>query len=122
MTNPVCQLRSVNDHGRHYQALMFICPGCVMKRDKSTGLHMLPVSGDVPENQPRWDFDGNMEQPTLSPSILTKTSTNFICHSFLQAGVFQFLPDSTHAFSGQQVPIPPLPDWVMDKPKKRRKK
>jgi hypothetical protein len=103
-------LRNIDDHGVKYQALMFVCPGCASVGDKSTGLHILPVNTN--DKSPSWNFDGNLEAPTLTPSILTGRGTSEICHSFLRGGVFNFLTDSTHPLSGQQVPIPDLPDWV----------
>lgn len=114
--NMKSMLREVNDHGVHYQALLFICPGCESdEKHHGTGLHMLPVNSII--KTPSWDWDGNLEVPTLSPSILTGKGTGFICHSFLKAGVFQFLTDSTHPLSGQVVPIPDLPDWVINEEK-----
>lgn len=108
-------IRNIDDHGVHYQALMFVCPGCALawiNGGRSSGLHMLPVNS--PQKDPSWDWDGNLEKPTLSPSILTGKGTDRICHSFLRAGVFEFLTDSTHSLSGQSVPIPDLPDWVVN--------
>jgi hypothetical protein len=70
---------------------------------------MLPVNcGDI--KTPSWDWNGDLERPTLSPSILTQGYT--VCHSFLRDGVFEFLTDSTHSLAGQSVPIPDLPKWV----------
>lgn len=103
-------LRHVNDHGNKYDALMFVCPGCAL--DGSSGLHILPVNSTT--KSPAWDFNGNFEKPTLSPSILTGKGSENVCHSFLTDGVFQFLEDSTHAFAGKEVPMPDLPDWVLD--------
>lgn len=114
-------LRTVDDHGEHYEALMFVCPGCALpytvddREWKPTGLHMLPVNSAV--KSPSWDFDGNLEAPTLSPSILTHGGQQGEgpprCHSFLRAGVFEFLDDCTHAMAGQHVPMPDLPEWVL---------
>lgn len=121
MVNPVAQIREINDHGHVYQALAFICPGCTDDSRDDEGykgdLHMLPVSGDVPEGRPRWDWDGNLEAPTLNPSIMTHThhgGVEQVCHSFLRAGVFDFLGDCTHQYAGQHVPMPPLPDFMME--------
>ena len=119
-----CSLRTVDDHGVVYQALMFVCPGCATPYPHldgtlhtPSGLHMLPVNS--PQKSPSWGWDGNLEAPTLSPSILTKihpydemSRPLGVCHSFLVAGVFQFLGDSTHEFAGQQVPLPDLPQWA----------
>lgn len=105
-------LRHIDDHGTLYDALMFICPGCIEMYPGSTGLHILPVN--TAEHSPQWDWDGNLEAPTLSPSILTKHGENSsgICHSFLKAGVFEFLSDCTHSLANQHVPIPDLPEWT----------
>lgn len=114
------QLRTVNHLGITYPVLAFVCPGC--KRAKhGSGLHMLPVNTQA--KAPSWDWDGNLELPTISPSILTQggpmdgqgnyiPETKFICHSFLRAGIFEFLGDCTHELKLQHVPIPDLPDWV----------
>lgn len=37
------QLRNVDDHGVHYTALMFCCPGCA-EMSSNTGLHMVAVN------------------------------------------------------------------------------
>lgn len=109
-------LRNVDDHGVRYQALMFMCPGCKTGPGMGSGLHMLPVNSS--EKSPSWAWDGNLEAPTLSPSILTHTGPYVdgkgvgICHSFLKAGVFEFLSDCTHSMAGQNVPMPDLPTWV----------
>lgn len=120
MSNPVAATREIDDNGHLYTALVFICPGCEDGASPDVeykgGLHMLPVSGDVPYWRPRWEWDGNLEAPTLSPSVLSRFhrgDTEVVCHSFLRGGVFEYLTDSTHAFAGQQVPLPSLPDFMM---------
>lgn len=102
-------LRQVERDGVSHQALMFVCPGC-MAANFGSGLHMLAVNTD--KYSPSWTWDGNLDAPTLSPSILTRGANDLVCHSFLRNGVFEFLSDSTHPLSGQFVPIPDLPDWV----------
>lgn len=105
-------LRQVNDHGKVYQALMFVCPGCIDIYPGSTGLHMLAVN--TTEKTPAWDFDGNANFPTLSPSIMTKHQNGSVCHSFLNQGIFEFLDDCTHSLAGQKIPIPDLPTWALE--------
>lgn len=118
-------LRRVDDHGVIYEALMFVCPGCQtpqMLSDGSTytptGVHVLAVNSTT--KQPQWTWDGNLEAPTLSPSILSRTAPfvdgapQGVCHSYLKAGVFEFLSDCTHEFAGQHVPMPDLPEWATD--------
>lgn len=105
------QLRDVDDHGVRYQVLAFCCPGCA-EADGSDGLHMLAVNTTL--KSPSWDWDGNLEAPTISPSILTRRHDGLVCHSFLKAGLFHFLEDSTHSKAGQLVPMPDLPKWVVE--------
>lgn len=107
-------LRDVQYGELRYQALMFWCPGCEHLDEEGGrhgGLHMLPVNTDI--KAPVWTWDDNLEQPTLSPSILTKTDT-LVCHSFLKNGIFEFLGDCTHQYVNMKIPIPDLPEWVLD--------
>lgn len=117
----IAVLRTVHERDHVYSAILIWCPAC-------DDLHMLAVDGDVPPGKPRWSFDGNLAAPTLSPSILTRSygypkgiepapgekqePGDQVCHSFLRDGVWAFLDDCTHAFAGQRVPSPPLPEWV----------
>lgn len=103
------QLSQVTASGETYTVLRFICPGCATW-DGATGFHMIPVNSD---HNPSWHFNGNLEAPTLSPSLLSTGGQNRICHSYLRDGVFNFLADSTHELAGQKVPMPDLPDWLI---------
>lgn len=117
-------LRSVDDHGNVYSALMFVCPGCQTPytfqdgtEHTPSGLHMLPVNSTT--KSPSWTWNGDLEAPTLSPSILShiqpydETGKPLgVCHSFLREGVIEYLSDCTHPLSGQFVPLPDLPKWA----------
>ena len=107
------QLRTVHDGDLVYEALAFVCPGCRLMHERSTGLHLLPVNS--PHKTPQWSWDGSLEAPTLGPSILTRHGgdPSGVCHSFLVAGVFQFLDDCTHPLAGQRAPLPELEDWMV---------
>lgn len=120
--NPVALLRQLTSGELTYEVIVLWCPGCEVDRDgeKAGGLHMLPVSADgaAPDGSRRttWGFDGRLDAPTLSPSILTRftmAGQPFVCHSFLRGGVWEFLSDCTHMLAGQRVPAVPLPDWVV---------
>lgn len=102
------------DEVRFYDALAFVCPGCQeIEGEGGTGLHMLPVNTD--KTSPSWWWDGNLEAPTLTPSILSGMNDEARrCHSFLTAGVFDFLGDCAHSLKGQSVPMPDLPDWFVN--------
>lgn len=90
------------------RSLWLWCPGC---RDS----HRVVI--DAPEG---WTWDGNQSSPTISPSILTtyprpaEWGGDRICHSYVRAGQWQFLPDCTHALAGQTVPMAELPDWLSE--------
>lgn len=88
------------------RSLWFWCPGC-------DDAHRIVV--DAPDS---WTWDGNEDTPTISPSILAtyprpvKWGGDRVCHSFIRAGQWEFLADSTHVLAGQTVPMVPLPEWL----------
>ena len=66
-----------------------------------------------------WGFNGNVDAPTFTPSVLTtwtdrSTSppTEHRCHTFITNGTVQFLGDCTHALAGKTEPLPDLPSWL----------
>lgn len=75
--------------------LYFYCPGCECD-------HMIQI-GDG--DGPRWSFDGNMESPTVTPSIRTFNPVNnqTICHFYINHGQIQYLNDCKHRLAGQSV-------------------
>lgn len=107
-------IRTVSNKNMSYSALLFACPGCISGGpDGYDGIHMLAVNSNTEIiGTPSWAWDGNLDAPTLSPSILSQGYCR--CHSFLKAGIFEFLTDSDHPLSGQSVPIPDLPDWAVE--------
>ena len=106
-TPTVAQLRGVFT-SENYQVLQFWCPGC-------DDVHQINTKGEA-----AWEWDGNLEAPTVSPSILVLRdvfdgleSSESRCHSFLKGGVWQFLGDCTHSLAGKTVPMVPLPEWLI---------
>lgn len=103
-------------------SFIFSCPGCKQP-------HRFTSS---------WQFNGDLENPTINPSILVKSghfaphfkegdncwcSYNLmkmaeglpeskfrcaICHSFIKEGKIQFLGDCTHELVGQTVELPEI--------------
>lgn len=116
--NPVAQIVNVDDQGNHYKAIHVWCPGCEITDPdghKHAGLNMLPVEGDETK-RPTWQWNGDLVNVGLEPSILTRSKRGedeFVCHSFLRNGRWQFLGDCTHALANQTVPMLPLPDWIV---------
>lgn len=98
------KLRSIG-FGTAGTGIAFWCPGC----DKAHRVRTDGPGGMF--NQGKWEWDGNIEAPTINPSIKVQTTfigASVICHSFVKAGQIQFLGDCTHKLAGQTVP---LPDW-----------
>lgn len=92
----------VHSDGSTY-GIRWNCPGCGEP-------HVVPTTG------PRaWGFNGDLERPTLTPSILVHPiapvpETGFPgtprCHSFVTDGRIAFCSDSQHALAGQTVDLP----------------
>ena len=105
----VLHLRRAIGHGEEYRIAYIWCPAC-------DDLHGLPIEGT---GHPVWEFDGNLDAPTLSPSILTRygprgdEKDDRVCHSFVRAGRWEYLTDCTLELAGQTVPMRALPSWVV---------
>lgn len=96
------------------------CPGC--------GYHHVIFTKKPSNSGSRWDFNGDFEKPTFSPSLLIHTghyatgekkedcllckedvNACRVCHSFIRDGRIQFLDDCTHKLKGQTVDLPDIP-------------
>ena len=91
----------------------FYCPGC--KFHHGVWLEKEGYTG------PTWTFNGNLEKPTFSTSLLVnwvycewdqitkmpipETRKNMVCHTFITDGKIQFLSDCTHEFAGQTIDL-----------------
>jgi hypothetical protein len=80
---------------------VFECPGCECH-------HGIWTSGRN-QNKAIWQFNGDLNKPTVSPSIRVrfhhKEKGNIVCHSFIKNGVIEFCKDSTHALAGKTVEL-----------------
>lgn len=81
--------------------LWFWCAGCETH-------HAVTVRAYPSMPGPVWQWDQNLEAPTVSPSIRVDLGDGRVCHSFVRAGRFEYCADSTHALAGQSVPLEPL--------------
>jgi len=98
------KLHRVGKGPRGGELLVFHCPGCCL-----TGHgYAHPFEINVP-NGTGWTWNGSMNQPTFSPSLLCNASyPELRCHSFVREGMIQFLDDCHHELRGKTVE---LPDW-----------
>ena len=80
---------------------VFFCPGCECG-------HWVRTRGP----SPCWTWNGDVERPTFSPSLLSRRTSehprDFNCHAFVRDGRIEFLTDCDHLLSGQTVD---LPEW-----------
>lgn len=84
--------------------LGYWCQGCESS-------HHVRVKKSPETPHPCWTWDGDIDAPTFSPSVLCTYKApgdKSVCHTFIKAGMVQFLGDCTHSFAGKTVP---LPDW-----------
>lgn len=82
----------------------FKCPGCGWR-------HLINTD---PVIKPCWTFNGDLERPTITPSInawrdyTAPDRPSERCHSFVTDGRIRFLGDCTHALAGQTVDLPEI--------------
>lgn len=72
-------------------------------------LHVVYPAGCTSNHHARWQWNGSLESPTVSPSVLVTYShagVEKVCHSFINDGVIQYLSDCTHHLAGKTVPLP----------------
>lgn len=94
-------------HSDGSEALIIRCPGC--------GTTHLPIVKAGTNPTPVWGWNGSIEIPTLTPSVLvtwdygpTDAKVRHRCHSFIKDGRIQFLNDCTHHLAGQTVDLPDI--------------
>lgn len=104
------KLRKLDRSGGGQFDFAFYCPGC-------EGYHGISIHPPGPV----WQFNGDLERPTFSPSLrvemgpecdqetgLKKNDMNRLCHSFIRDGNIEFLSDCTHELAGKVVEIPDI--------------
>jgi ribosomal protein L37AE/L43A len=79
----------------------FVCPAC--KR-----AHMIRTQNIEGENKAIWNFNGDVSNPTFTPSLKLSYPANedmkaFCCHSIITNGKITFCNDCSHAFAGKTV-------------------
>lgn len=83
-------------------ALIFECPGC---------RYFHQVALNHPNQRgARWQFDGDLSFPTITPSIVTNPDAidGPRCHATVTKGKIHFYPDSQHELAGQTVDLPEI--------------
>lgn len=95
----------VDQNGAHqYNQWFWWCPACAMPHSFADG-------------EKGWTFNGDLEKPTIRPSIRTWSHGHDdlgSCHVFITEGMIDYLGDCFHTFKGQTVPMVALPDWLAE--------
>lgn len=119
--SPFLNRSDFTNAGERGVAYFHWCPGCKQ-------LHAIYTIN--PGGRPQWSFNGDVNMPSFSPSILCFTTEDdnkreTLCHYFIKTGAeliqrdptldktksyIDFCGDSPHEFGGKVVPLPELPD------------
>lgn len=82
-----------------------MCPGCGHGHLFNT----VPSPNGIGGPKPVWSFNGDMDRPTFSPSMLVRSVDADLkptrCHSFVRDGRIEFLSDCGHSLAGQTVEL-----------------
>lgn len=87
-------------------AVQFYCPGCNLT-------HTVTITPE--DGVKHWSFNGNLECPTLSPSLGVRwrdvNKDTYDCHVVVTDGVLNYCTDSEHELAGQKVAMLPVDEW-----------
>lgn len=99
-----------SDNGR--VDILYHCLGC-------KHLHSVCVKGDAAYTGPVWGWNGSLDSPTFTPSVLfwldhrkdeDLEEYEYVeksrCHTFITDGVVQFLNDCAHELAGKTIELP----------------
>lgn len=100
------KLRSICDYENSgTRGYMFWCPGCktnhsfrtvpLSEEEKLKFSFLLNSDGTCPV----WSFNGDLDFPTFTPSLLYKEK----CHLYVESGKIKYLSDCSHELAGQTI-------------------
>jgi hypothetical protein len=81
----------------HHTQYFYMCKGCGHEHCfalKSEGGHH--------------NFNMDLENPTVSPSLVQNFTPGKMCHSFIKNGKIQYLNDCYHKLKGQTIELPQI--------------
>ena len=86
---------------------IFHCPGCGYGHSYQTE----PYTDGRGKEHSGWGFNGDVDNPTFSPSLLINASMpEKRCHLFLRDGHIQYCGDCHHDLAGKTVECPEWDD------------
>src|SRR5258708_6818276 len=95
---------------------LFFCEGCGCCHGFRTATWAMPTGmteQDLEWFQYKWTFNGDLEKPTITPSLHIHTvdkkgDKTTKCHSFVIDGKIEFLLDCNHKLAGQTIDLQPF--------------
>lgn len=82
------------------QGFMYFCCPCGF-------YHSVTISPAKSSNGASWTWNGSLDKPTFSPSIVVKVEfenrPSLVCHHYVKNGQIQYLSDCTHTLAGQTI-------------------
>jgi hypothetical protein len=87
----------------HHDQYHYWCPGCGYVH-----AFALKVAGG------HHAFNGDLNNPTVKPSLVQNFTPGKMCHSFIQNGQIQFLSDCHHHLAGKTVELPDIEEMILN--------
>lgn len=78
------------------------CPGC-------KDIHAIAVEQPFQSIGTQWNWNGDVNKPTFSPSINIAVKTSIQCHYAIEDGKISFFEDCHHNLRGKTVDLPNIP-------------
>lgn len=76
--------------------------------------HLSPTGGLHAVSVPAWRWNGDLDRPTIRPSVLTRRGDER-CHLFVTDGQIEYLADSSHDAAGFTLDLGDLPAWSLER-------
>lgn len=74
-------------------------------------VRVLPLRVNDETERNFWTWNGDIEKPTLSPSVSLSYGIGHKCHSWVTDGMVKFLNDSTHENVGKSIELEDIPEF-----------
>lgn len=91
-------------HGDQY---MYWCDGCGFE-------HVFALQAEGGHHQ----FNGDLDNPTVVPSLVEDFTPGRMCHSFIRNGNIQYLTDCSHHLAGKTIELPDIDTRIEEKHQK----
>jgi len=112
------KLWKIDSKDTGHEEYLFHCPGCGFGHSfvVQWGGRRLEEMKKAGSNCPTWTFNGDMVNPTFSPSLLYHATQHMMaddtikkiprCHLHVRNGMIEYCSDCDHEFAGKTIPLP----------------